>query len=188
MTTSALWSQFSSRLHAFLAKRVPPGIDPDDVLQEVFIRVQKNLPSLREEDRINAWMFQIARNVLTDAIRHAATRAVVVNDEQALERTADEAEPAATAEVELSRCLTPMIDRLEEPYRSAILATELGGMTQAEAATAAGVSVSGMKSRVQRAREQLKSMLSACCTIDVDGRGVVTDFERRKKGDGCCKP
>jgi hypothetical protein len=46
------------------------------------------------------------------------------------------------------------------------------GLTQAEAAKRAGVSVSGMKSRVQRAREQLKAMLLRCCEIDVDRRAV----------------
>ena len=46
--TSLMWAEFAGRLRAFVARRVPPGIEPDDVVQEVFLRVMRHLPSLRE--------------------------------------------------------------------------------------------------------------------------------------------
>jgi hypothetical protein len=88
------------------------------------------------------------------------------------------------AEAELAPCLTAMIGRLAEPYRTAITLTSLRGLTQAEAARAAGVSISGMKSRVQRGREQLRRTLLRCCAIAVDVRGGVSDFHKR--GPGAC--
>jgi len=84
------------------------------------------------------------------------------------------------AEAELAPCLTPMVARLAEPYREAIELTSVHGLTQAEAATRAGLSVPGMKSRVQRAREQLKAMLLRCCEVDVDRRRGVADFQVRE--------
>jgi RNA polymerase sigma-70 factor (ECF subfamily) len=57
-------------------------------------------------------------------------------------------------------------------------------LTQAEAARHVGVSLSGMKSRVQRGREQLRQMLVRCCEIDVDVRGGVSDFHLRS-ADAC---
>ena len=84
------------------------------------------------------------------------------------------------AEAELAPCLTPMVARLNEPYRQAIELTSVHGLTQAQAAKRAGVSVSGMKSRVQRAREQLKAMLLRCCEVDVDRRRGVADFHMRE--------
>jgi RNA polymerase sigma-70 factor (ECF subfamily) len=91
-----------------------------------------------------------------------------------------ETEDVRAAEAELAPCLTPMVARLAEPYRQAIELTSVHGLTQAEAAKRAGVSLSGMKSRVQRAREQLKAMLLRCCEIDVDRRRGVADFHRRE--------
>ena len=95
-----------------------------------------------------------------------------------------------------------MVARLSEPYREAIELTSVHGLTQAEAAKRAGVSISGMKSRVQRAREQLKGMLLRCCEVDVDRRRGVADFHMRESvscgnssdtsGSGCgvgaCSP
>ena len=75
-----------------------------------------------------------------------------------------------------------MIQRLREPYRTAIALTSIQGLTQAEAARHAGVSVSGMKSRVQRGREQLRQMLVRCCEIAVDVRGGVSDYHLRFGG------
>lgn len=64
--------------------------------------------------------------------------------------------------------------------RSAIDLTALRGFTQSEAAKHAGVSVSGMKSRVQRAREQLKKMLLRCCEVEVDRRGAIAGYQVRE--------
>ena len=70
-----------------------------------------------------------------------------------------------------------MIDRLPEKYRQAILLTEYQGMTQTAAAAVLGLSVSGAKTRTQRARSQLKKELTDCCTIELDRRAAVTEFQ-----------
>jgi RNA polymerase sigma-70 factor, ECF subfamily len=177
--TSLMWAEFASRLRAFLARRVPPGIEADDVLQEVFLRVMRHLPSLRETDRLEAWLFQIARNTLHDAMR-TRQRRDSRTDALEIDLPADaEMEDERAAEAELAPCLTPMVARLGNPYRQAIELTSVHGLTQAEAAKRAGVTVSGMKSRVQRARAQLKAMLLRCCEIDVDRRRGVSDFHLR---------
>ena len=101
------------------------------------------------------------------------------------------AEPDAAAEraaeAELAPCLTAMVGRLPEPYRTAITLTSLQGVTQADAARQVGLSISGMKSRVQRGREQLRQMLVTCCAIAVDVRGGVSDFYLREPG-ACAGP
>ena len=66
---ATLWDDFAPPLRAFLARRVPAGVEPDDLLQDVFLRVVKHLDSLRSTERPEAWLFQIARNALRDALR-----------------------------------------------------------------------------------------------------------------------
>jgi RNA polymerase sigma-70 factor (ECF subfamily) len=78
---------------------------------------------------------------------------------------------------------------LPSPYREALTLTELEGLTQKDAARMLGISVSGLKSRVQRGRRQLRSALEACCRIALDARGRVVGCEPRPDGpapDGCC--
>ena len=62
---------------------------------------------------------------------------------------------------------------------------ELEGLTAREAAEMVGISVSGMKSRVQRGREQLRRMFDQCCEIAIDARGKVTDYVPRRSCPAC---
>ncbi len=79
-----------------------------------------------------------------------------------------------------------MIDRLPPDYRDAVAIVDLGGVPQREAAERAGLSVSGMKSRVQRGRQALKGLLDECCRLELDAGGRVTDYQRRHEACGPC--
>jgi len=182
MDPAALWKEFGPPLRGFLARRVPPGVEAEDLLQDVFVRVIRSLGRLPPVDRPEAWLFQIARNALRDSLR-ARLRRDGRTDSLEIDLPADH-DPAGDrdAEAELAPCLTGMIDRLAEPYRTAIRLTSLQGVTQAEAARQLGLSGSGMKSRVQRGRAQLREMLVRCCAIAVDVRGGVADFHTLAPG------
>ena len=185
--TSVLWTEFAVPLRAFVARRVPPGIEPDDVVQEVFLRVVRHLPSLRDSDRIDSWLYQIARNALHDAMRvrqRRDSRTDAIDSDLPAAAAEDD---VRAAEAELAPCLTAMVARLAEPYREAINFTSVQGLSQTAAAKRAGVSVSGMKSRVQRARAQLKDMLLRCCEVQIDRRRGVSDYHPRDPaGCGTC--
>jgi RNA polymerase sigma-70 factor (ECF subfamily) len=78
---------------------------------------------------------------------------------------------------ELIPCIQEMIDDLPADYRQALILTEYEGLTQKELAQRLGISLSGAKSRVQRAREKLKIMLLNCCHFEFDRLGRVVDYE-----------
>ena len=63
---------------------------------------------------------------------------------------------------------------------------ELDGLTVREAAEMVGTSVSGMKSRVQRGRTQLRQLFDDCCEIALDARGKVIDYTPRPRPCGTC--
>ena len=92
------------------------------------------------------------------------------------------AEEPGTPELrgELSRCLAPLIERLPGSYRQALVLTEVEGLTQADAASRLGLSVSGMKTRVQRARGRLKDLLLDCCHVELDRRRGVSGYRSRR--------
>jgi RNA polymerase sigma-70 factor, ECF subfamily len=185
-TTSSMWEQLHDGLRAFIAKRTHNAAETDDLLQEVFLRVHQHIDRLKDPDRMISWVFQITRNAIIDHYRSPERKrelpvglaTEIEEDKQALAVEEDENE----AKYELSNCLRPMIDRLSADYREAIRLVELEGLTNQEAASELGLSVPGMKSRVQRGRQQLRKMLNECCLIELDRRRGVVEFEERRPG------
>ena len=184
---AAPWQDVAARLRPFIARRVPPA-DIDDVLQDVFMRIQRGLPALRDEERFTSWLYQIARNAVADHVRARARHPLPDGDlaDGPAPDAADEADDREAARA-LSGCVAMFVARLASPYREAVTLVELEGLTTKEAAEMAGISVSGMKSRVQRGRAQLRQLFDACCEIALDARGKVTDFAPRAKPCPTCR-
>lgn len=63
---------------------------------------------------------------------------------------------------------------------------ELEGLTQAEAAARAGISLSGMKSRIQRGRKKIYDALEQCCPFELDARGHMIGCISRNQSGDCC--
>jgi DNA-directed RNA polymerase specialized sigma24 family protein len=93
---------------------------------------------------------------------------------------------SAELRAELADCLAPLTARLPELYREALDVTEFQGITQAEAAGRLGLSVSGMKARVQRGRAQLKDLLLDCCDVELDRRRGVTAYRSKRGSCATC--
>ncbi len=174
------WDHLESRLRPFVERRVGSAADADDVLQDVFVRMQRGLAAVRDEERFAAWIFQIARHVITDHHRAAARlRALDAAPEPVADDEDLASEGSEALRAELAECVGRFVALLEPTYRDAIAMTELGGRSQKDAAEALGMSHSGMKSRVQRGRAQLREMFDRCCAIELDARSRVVGCEPR---------
>lgn len=190
------WDELATRLRPFIRRRVASEPDADDVLQDVLLRMHRGLPGLHDEDRLGPWMYRIARTTIVDHVRGRQRHPVAAGSEVGSEAVAaaeDAPEPFAEDDGavarEVAQYLAAFVAHLPSPYREAITLTELEGRTQREAAEMLGLSLSGMKSRVQRGRAKLRAMLEACCNIAVDARGKVIACEPRADGrlpPGCC--
>jgi RNA polymerase sigma-70 factor, ECF subfamily len=180
----APWQDVAAQLRPFLARRIAAA-DVDDVLQDVWLRVQRGLPGLRDEERFTSWLFQIARSAVAE---HQRVRAryplpdASAESDLAAEPAADDREAARS----LACCISIFVARLPSPYREAVTLVELEGLTVREAAEMVGVSVSGMKSRVQRGRAQLRQLFDECCEIALDARGKVIDYTPRPRSCRTC--
>jgi RNA polymerase sigma-70 factor (ECF subfamily) len=174
-TLEQIWNDFSGRLRQFIQRRVSDPAVTEDILQDVFLKISTRIGQLKQPEKLQAWLFLIARNAVID---HYRTRKETVELSESLPAE-DEIAPG---ELEgLKAAFRRMVHNLPEPYREAILLTEFEGVSQVELARRLGISVSGAKSRVQRGREQLKRMLEECCHFEVDRRGSVFDCVPRKK-------
>jgi RNA polymerase sigma-70 factor, ECF subfamily len=166
------WKQLRATVGAFVGRRVR-GPDAEDVLQDIFVRIQRGLPKLHDDARFGPWVYQVARSAVADYFR-AKQRTL---PPEATDGQAD-SDPDDVA-AELAGCVAAYVAKLPSPYREAVTLTELQGMTQAAAAEVVGVSLSGMKSRVQRGRAKLREMIGECCELTLDARGSVVDYECR---------
>jgi RNA polymerase sigma-70 factor (ECF subfamily) len=193
--TQAIWTEFGARLRTFIVRRVGNEADADDVLQEVFLRIHRYRGGVERDDRLVAWLFQVTRNAIADYHRSPERRrelsAGVAADlefgrEAAVPGPDEPDRPTAQSWQELAACLRPMVDRLPPIYRDAVALVDLGGVPHREAAGRIGLSISGMKSRVQRGRQALKEMLDDCCRLELDAGGRVTDYQPWGAGCGPC--
>jgi hypothetical protein len=89
--------------------------------------------------------------------------------------------PLTEPRSKLAKCLGPLLRRLPAIDREALALTAL----EASAAARLGLSTSGMKSRVQRPRAQLRPLLVACCENDLDRRGDITSYRSRRGPRDC---
>ena len=190
--TELLWRELRDRLRAFIARRVENSADVEDLLQEVFLRIHQHLSTVRDTGRLLPWIFQLARNVITDYYRAASRRHEIPGhslrnheeDKGVRESTASlHGEEQSSRQYDLAPCLTPLIARLPEPYREAVRLVEIDGLPQRELSERFAVSLSGAKSRVQRGRDKLKDLLLRCCQVELDKRGSVMDY--RPEAEGC---
>jgi RNA polymerase sigma-70 factor (ECF subfamily) len=169
-----VYGSFDAPLRRLVRSRIRDAAAAEDVLQEVYLKVHSRLHTLRDCARLPAWLHRIARNAIVD---HYRSRRPL---EPLSEELPDRADPCADDLIcELAAGLAPMIATLPAKYRQALRLTLDEGLTREEVAGRLGLSVSGAKSRVQRARDLLGERLLDCCHFELDRFGHPIDYRER---------
>ena len=178
---SQIWGESRTRLKSFIAKRIDNEADAEDVLQNVFFKIHRNISELKDPEKLYAWVFQTTRNAIIDFYRERKLQ--TDSGDGIFDRIT--VEPSEKdVEDEVLSWLEPMIGQLPEKYRDALLLTDIKGLTQKELSERLDISVSGAKSRVQRGREQLKETLLNCCHLEFNRDGKIVEYRPRA---GKCK-
>jgi RNA polymerase sigma-70 factor (ECF subfamily) len=173
-TTEVLWNELSRPLRRFLRARTGTDADADDLLQEVFVRVHRQLSTLRTPERLQSWVYQIARNAVID---HYRTRRTPTD--RNTELLPDEA--PTNDPVDLTPTLRRFVANLPQAYREPIELHEFRGMPLVDVAKCLGLSLTAAKSRVRRGRLMLRKMLDQCCRFEFDRRGRVIEATPRAR-------
>ncbi|MCA9609523.1 MAG: sigma-70 family RNA polymerase sigma factor [Myxococcales bacterium] len=175
------WRAMEGRLRPFVARRVSVEADVDDVMQEVFLKASRGLEDLRDEDRLDAWFFTVARRAIVDHHRGALRQPVCTDRVPEHPEEPFDAEGEWLGEV-MTACVAAFVAELPDGYREAVTLVELEGVAAKEAAEMLGLSHSGLKSRVQRGRRLLRARFEAACALSLDGRRKVVACEPRGCG------
>ncbi|MFO0924207.1 MAG: sigma-70 family RNA polymerase sigma factor [Pirellulales bacterium] len=148
--TDAIWVHFSSDLKRFLRRRVEDDSIADDLLQETFVRVHRNIDGLQDAQRLAGWVYQIARNVVADHHRRSRNTPVeqakldLLSDDLSIDERGDEKSVCLGV-----LWLNDMVQALPDGYREAVHLSEIDGRSQQEVADQFDLSLSGAKSRIQ---------------------------------------
>lgn len=173
MNTTAIWKEFNDQLLGFIKARVNNPVIAEDILQDVFVKIHQKSDQLSDDDKLASWIYQITRNSIidyyrkknTDSYRHPISENEVTIE---LEEESDE-----SLNPQFTKCLLPFIDQLPDKYKDALNKTVYGDLSQKAYAQQLGISYTGLKSRVQRARKQLKELFTQCCNIKTDNYGNI---------------
>src|SRR5262245_51031623 len=178
IASEQLWETFSRPLHQFIQRRVRDPHSAEDILQDVFLKIHTHIETLRTQERLTSWLYQITRNAIADYYRAQRPTAelaetLAVTDERAID----------DAVRELIPCVAAMVDGLPDVYREALRLTQYQGLSQKALSERLGISFSGAKSRVQHARAKIREQLLDCCHFQFDYAGRIIDYQPRR---ACC--
>lgn len=166
-----LWDDLNLELYNFILSRVKNEDDSKDILQEVFIKIQTKISTLKDTSKLTSWVYQISRNTILDYFRNKQA-----SKEDYLTIELPEEENEDQTYTKLSNCINGKICKLSEKYKEAILLTSFKNYTQLQLAKVENISYSTAKSRVQRAKEQLKEDILDCPNVVSDLKGKIIDF------------
>lgn len=175
MQFEQIWNQFSLQIFNYIKGKISTIEDAEDILQDVFVKVFLKIDSLENIEKVGAWLFQITRNSINDFYRiNAKTpQKVDITDLLIKEESTHN----------FLGCLSPIIDELPTKYKEVIHLSDVEGKKYQEIAKQLDLSLSGVKTRVQRGRELLKQGFINCCQYKKDENGKLigkNDCQRTK--------
>jgi len=180
LNLDVVYHDLDNSLRKFIWSRVADHDLTEDILQDVYIKIHNNIDDIRDTKRLTPWIYQITRNAIIDQYRRARPESELQENLVAPQPE----EPDVYAN--LAASVRGMMNCLPGEYRQALELADLQGMKQGEVAEQIGLSISGAKSRVQRARQKLKQAFLDCCHFEFDHRGKVMDFQ--SNCDRCSNP
>jgi RNA polymerase sigma-70 factor (ECF subfamily) len=175
--TTELWSRFSDNLRRFILTKIKDEAVADDLLQETFIRIHSKIDTLRDDTKVQPWVYQIARNIINDHYRKSSAQ--LLSDIPEIIDTEPESDEAMT---ETIRDMVLFMDELPEQDCHALCQIEIEGISVKDYAQNTGITYSAAKSRVARARHKLSDLLMNCCHYEFDKYGTVIGYHPIK----CC--
>ena len=169
----ALVTAYERKVYNYALRSTGNEQDAMDITQEVFLRVFRSLSGFKEESSFSTWLYRITFNICIDFSRKNAKRnenSLSLDSEAAdgkeLELPDERHAPeAAYDRKELREEIAGAILRLSEQHREVLVMREINGLSYAEIAEVLELEEGTVKSRIARARENLRKIIVAAGNI-----------------------
>jgi RNA polymerase sigma-70 factor, ECF subfamily len=173
-----IWLQMHDKLLAYILKSIPDKAIAEDLLQEVFIRIHNKINTLADDTKLQAWIYQVTRNLIADHFRSTKKEN---NMQSGDDGKINDYELTDVME-EAVQDIINFMDAMPAEHCDPLCATELEGISIKEYAVRKGISYTAAKARVQRSRKMLKEMMMECCHYQFDKYGTVISITPKN----CC--
>ena len=165
-----LVNQHRDRLYRFVLRHIGHATDAEDLAQQAFAEAARTYEAFRGESQLSTWLYGIAMNLVRNHLSRAPHRVHQFEEESALD---DMPSPGADPELQcdhgqLLRMLQDELNELMPEMREVLLLVALEDMSYEDAAELLSVPIGTVRSRVSRARTQLRRRMSE--------RGAVLPF------------
>lgn len=151
---SYLYDNYGGALHAVILNVVKEDEVANDVLQEVFVKIWRQIDSYdAAKGRLFTWMLNIARNASIDMVRSRAYQNTLMNRE--LTETAGGTSEMRTDQIGLRK----VVHKLKDDYRILIELSYFQGYTQDEIAKSLSIPLGTVKTRLRAALTQLRDII-----------------------------
>lgn len=152
-----VYDAFRSSVFTFILRMVRRREIAEELAQEVWMRLAVRAQSLREDTRLEPWLFTVARNLCASYWRTRGIEGLQETEQEELDRLPEHtSSPDRTAESrEMLTRMERALARVPLPYREALLLVGVHGVMPAAAAAVCGISPDAMRKRLERARDML---------------------------------
>jgi RNA polymerase sigma-70 factor (ECF subfamily) len=174
----SIWKDFRIELLYFIKTKVKDEYAAEDILQEVFIKIYKSIDQLEDPTKLKAWLYRVTNNVIIDFCRREKKNALELNELEDVQEIKDNSE---NMNKEIAECIKYMLDELPDKYKEPLKLYEFNRMKHKEIAEKLNLSLSGSKTRIQRARNKLKEILMECCEFELDTYGNIIEYKKKKE-------
>ncbi len=177
---------YELKVYALALRSTGSEADAADLTQEVFLRAWRSLSKFRGDSAVSTWLYRITMNICIDFSRRKTVQPVPLTDEEGTElplpdNRAAHSPEAALEQQELSAELQAALQELSEEHRQAILLRDISGLSYQEIGRMLSLEEGTVKSRLSRARRNLRSILIKRGNISLPS---ASKEQERRQGNG----
>lgn len=176
-----IYTTYERPVYNYVLHMVKDVQTASDLVQEIFLKIYKNLESFRGSAKLSTWIYRIATNAYLDYFRGAAHR--IKKETKLLDDNFDENKKLEeikrvlsiderVVKKEMNFCIHEFLDKLPGEYRAVVVLHDLQGIKNQEIADILSCSLDTVKIRLHRARNKLRTILASNCNFYRDSNDV----------------
>lgn len=175
-----VYTEFHPKILRYLERLTGDREEARDLVQDVFLKVDKGLTKFEGRSTLSTWIYRIATNLSHDRFRSASfqkgkkqtlTEGFIEENKENKNAWTGEGETSAEQQLErkeMSSCINRYIYDLNEDYQKVLVLSEYEGLKNKEIASILGITLDTVKIRIYRGRVQLKKRMEKGCDVTPD--------------------
>ena len=159
--TQEILNGYHDEIYFFILKKVKNKDATNEIFQNSFLKIHKNINQIKELEKVKAWIFQIVRNEIANYFNQKSKYSNQLNVNKT--ETSNDYQEVC--------CFDKFINELPDNYKDVIELVYIDGKKQYEAAEILEISLANVKARIRRAKSILKQNFQECCKFTLNKNG-----------------